>query len=303
MAEFVEAEVMGEAASKQDVIRFDAERLAGEVLEMARLIETAQGKAELYGNTDISECTDTQIREYLADMNGAIRSYDEARKTFKRDIMAPYSDVEQKGNAAITPLKNIVAAYKDRLDELEEIRKSNCFEGLRVAYEEYAPALAEVVPLERFLDKSWLNKTTKPAKAAQEMRDRVKAIDADWQSLKSTELNFPDETIAVFFRSLDKGAALAYDVKRKEEAERIEKLNASTEQPKVGPAVWDDGECEAIDPREIRVPVLLCAEMSDWELDALGAYLKSHKIHGRYAKAPGYESCTSLWAKIKKVLS
>ena len=94
------------------------------------------------------------------------RAMDVALKRFRADV---------KG--VLEPLTELDAAYKEALDAYEERWGRQRRRDLEEAYEEYAPDLMELVPLDRLISrygsergKGWLNRSTNVEAAKADMR-------------------------------------------------------------------------------------------------------------------------------------
>lgn len=149
------------------------------------------------------------------------REMDDALKRFRADV---------KG--VLEPLTELDAAYKEALDAYEERWGQQRRRDLEEAYEEYAPDLMELVPLDRLIarhgserGKGWLNRSTNVEAAKADMRA---AIDAIAQGEQTLERSVDEEDLEVakahFFSTLDLGQAIQTAQARADQRERVRRL-------------------------------------------------------------------------------
>lgn len=149
------------------------------------------------------------------------REMDDALKRFRSDV-----------NGVLEPLTELDAAYKEALDAYEERWGQQRRRDLEEAYEEYAPDLMELVPLDRLISrygsergKGWLNRSTNVEAAKADMRA---AIDAIAQGEQTLERSVAEEDLEVakahFFSTLDLGQAIQTAQARADQRERVRRL-------------------------------------------------------------------------------
>ncbi len=234
------------------------------------------------------------------ELNRMSRELNDARKAVKREYEAPLREFE----AHVKELDARIRSYADILgdalkarDAAERARKRAAIEE---RYAEFAGALAQALPFDRVLDPKWLNRSTSFKKAVDEMEDRVSAIAADYESLKSQagSLAFFAEDEAVFLRTLSLREALGHDAQRREETERIEAMKAElaprAAEPEPEPEVDmdevheeyvyepDPGDAPYAPPHEDdpELDWVIEARMTQEQADMLVSWLKSMGIHG-----------------------
>lgn len=235
-----------------------------------------------------------------AELNRMSRELNDARKAVKREYEAPLREFE----AHVKELDARIRSYADILgdalkarDAAERARKRAAIEE---RYAEFAGSLAQALPFDRVLDPKWLNRSTSFKRAVDEMEDRVSAIAADYESLKSQagSLAFFAEDEAVFLRTLSLREALEHDAARREETERIEAMKAEQAacagEPEPEPEVdMDEVHEEYVyepDPGDApyappcadgpELDWVIEARMTHGQADMLVSWLKSMGIHG-----------------------
>lgn len=235
-----------------------------------------------------------------AELNRMSRELNDARKAVKREYEAPLREFE----AHVKELDARIRSYADILgdalkarDAAERARKRAAIEE---RYAEFAGSLAQALPFDRVLDPKWLNRSTSFKRAVDEMEDRVSAIAADYESLKSQagSLAFFAEDEAVFLRTLSLREALEHDAQRREETERIEAMKAEQAacagEPEPEPEVDmdevheeyvyepDPGDAPYAPPcaDDPELDWVIEARMTQGQADMLVSWLKSMGIHG-----------------------
>lgn len=171
-----------------------------------------------------------EAKSCRADLNRIIAEVEAERKAVKKAYNEPLARFEQAVKDMLAPVREAEQVLKERIDAEDEVKRAFRRQGLEQTYEDFAPLLVPVVPFERILqiNPKWMNLSYNSAKAAQELEDAVEKIAKDWEALKRARayMRHYDEAEAVFFRTLDLSAAMAYNDQRDEEQARIDALKA-----------------------------------------------------------------------------
>ncbi len=168
---------------------------------------------------------DTKVAKACrADLNAMSKDLNEARKAIKREYNKPLAEFEAK----VKELDAQIMKPRDILDKAikgrEEYEKQLRFEALEQAYVDFAPALADVVPFEKLLDPRWLNASYGEKKAENSLFEKAAGLAADWHTLRTATLHFPEETERFWFANLSLSEALNYDVRQWEEQQKIDRM-------------------------------------------------------------------------------
>lgn len=176
------------------------------------------------------DALDTKMaKAWRAELNSMAKQLNDARIAVKREYEKPYEAFKAKVDALIEQIKGPQKLLDDCIKARESKEKEERRLKLEATYEEFAPALVEVVPFERILDPRWLNKSYGEAKAENALTEKVAKIAKDRDALIRSQLRVPEETMAEFYRTLDVPTALSYDEERAKELERIAAMNAEIE--------------------------------------------------------------------------
>lgn len=167
----------------------------------------------------------TSVRKDASQLDGErkamTREMDDALARFRSDV----KDV-------LLPLTQLDAAYKEALDAYEKRWAQARTEELRALYEEYAPDLMPLVPMERMLalrgsekGKAWLARGTNIMAAKAALKAAIDQVAADEQTLAdSVDPEDLEAAKADLFTTLDLGSALRTARARADQRERVRRL-------------------------------------------------------------------------------
>lgn len=149
------------------------------------------------------------------------REMDDALKRFRGDV-----------KAVLEPLTDLDAAYKAALDEYDARWGAERRAALQEAYDEYAPDLVPLVPLDRLVERygsergrGWLNRSTNVEAAKAGLRGSVDSIAAGEQTVEAAvDPEDLESARADFFMTLDVGHAIQAAQARAEQRERVRRL-------------------------------------------------------------------------------
>lgn len=198
-------------------ITSEAERLAKEYLPREITDEDGfkQSKRERSG-----------ARKDIAELKGR---YDAQMRTFKEAIR----DADARVKAALEPLSLIDSGYKEQVDAYEARWKSQRLADLAVAYGDYAPDLADLVPFERLRarfgnekGKQWDARSLTDAQAEMAMEQAVQVVANDERTIDAAPYEDEDRAAlkADYFQTLDLAGSLRRTQEAKEQRERVARL-------------------------------------------------------------------------------
>lgn len=302
--EKVNAEIIENTLALDNGMGFNVEAIKNDIMIMNNQIKEADGIAE---NADEMIAAASNLSMAEADKNvkalkGITDQYEAARKSLKKLITDPYNAIEIKGKEAMAVVFDLKKAYEDRRRECQQEIKDQRFADLENDYNDYAPALANVVPLDKIIERSKVGYAAnyKHAKMAEEMYERVDQVARDWQSLQSLGLEYQDEAEAEFFRTLSMQSAIALNDQRKTEQERIEQLKADVEanraaaetpyeQAEQTPEIVEKAQSyiDQVAAAQDSKTYLITVDLTELQRDQIIDYMSSQGIHGRIMLAGG----------------
>lgn len=224
----------------------DAEKVAAEVIEdaisplskaeqwLAMARETVAEKAAMYQVPD-EITTEREYKDAKASRAGARRDaaeLDAQRKAMTREMDDALKRFRSEVRGVLEPLTDIDVAYKAALDAYDERWGAERRQAMADAYDEYAPDLVPLVPLDRLIDrygsergKAWLNRSTNVEAAKASLRAAVDAIAAGERTVAgAVDHEDAESAKADFFSTLDVGQAISNAQARAAQREQVRRL-------------------------------------------------------------------------------
>jgi hypothetical protein len=282
---------MEQQETEAKVIEDGVERLNGAEALMARLRDRAESSAAQFAGMTFDEQVKRPMKEnkaLRASLNGEIKSikqeFSDAISPFERMIAQAKGDLK----ATIGGMTEAEALLKQVIDAQDAEEKDLKRQGLKSTYEDYAGALADLIPFERIEKREWLNKTFKATKACEEIYQIVDKIAADWDTLKAQAPTMPfyEAAEAKFFETCgDLGAAMAENARLVEKQRQVAELQAVVEANRAAgesPVTVIEHEPikEVPEPEQPtqRTEYQLIIMLSDPELAALKDFIKGNGV-------------------------
>ena len=259
--------------------------------------------------SDIGKAVETMdlksIKAAHADVNSIIKEIETQRKAIKSQYNKPLEAFNAMVEELLKPAKEAKETIAAARDEKEQALRDEKREQLQAIYEEYAPALVDLVPFSQICELKWLNVSTKMAVATKELYAKVDRIASDWEMLKSMADNMAhfEECEREFFRTLDLGAATALNAKLVAEQQKIDALKAEVsanraQQEEQAPSEAFDDFVDAynaepheepadytpelFESHDVERTYIYTLRMTDSQREKLHQTLKFHGIHGSY---------------------
>lgn len=298
MTDTIEAQVIdNDLAKPEGMLALDTDAIKTDIIEMNAGLERAKGLVDIYDVPD--EVLDgmelRDVKEGMADLNAAIKVAEDMRKAFKRHMQEPVERVEALYREHIAPVMSLRDRYKGAKVRIEDAERQQRREDLRAAYEEYAPALVDMVPFDRLLEPQWLNKSFGAKKAEEALLSKVDGVAKDWEAFGAMPWTDKEAAELDFFRTLSLRVTAMLDEQRKQERERLEAMKATVQEyreeqggvaeapadytPEVfeTPKIVQEAEQVVASVPEVW---LFALEMTPEQKAALISYMKSQGIHG-----------------------
>lgn len=189
------------------------------------LRESLDAQLADWRDADLSKVETSSIKAERAEVNRIIKSVEDARKAVKREYNAPLAEFEGEVKNLLAPARELESRLGNVVNARDAERKAKLRQGLEATYEEFAPALAEVVPFDVICEPQWLNLSYGAAKAAEELERKAAKAAKDWVTLRGMG-DMPQYGTAEreFFRTLDLSKAMQAAADAAEEQRRIDGL-------------------------------------------------------------------------------
>lgn len=147
MVESVEAKALDTDLA---VVKVDQQKVTDLIIEMDAEIRKCNAVVAEFAGSTLADASTDDVKRLSQDLSRHYRDADEARKRFKREWQEPQKAVEAAFKEALAPMKELVDAYKGELDARNAQKRQERYGLMCEFYESDAPALAELVPIERF---------------------------------------------------------------------------------------------------------------------------------------------------------
>ena len=256
-AEVVEATILDEAL----VSTTGLDALVADMTARASALAESYVPHEIVGADDYrqSKRARSSARKDIAKLRA---DYDAAMRPIK-ELLA---DADARVRAAMGPLDEVDAGYKSSIDAWEDGLRSERLAELQATYDDYAPDLVPLVPLDRLVDRygnekgsKWLLQGTNVEKAK---RMLCEAVDLVAQGERTVEWAVGedglDEAKADFFATLDAAGAIEAAKARQARREEVRRLEEAREErgssvmtPEEFAQAWSDTAPDMPVPREI----------------------------------------------------
>lgn len=230
-------------------------------------------------------------KESRASVRKDAATLDAERKAMTREMDDALKRFRSEVKGILEPLTDLDEAYKAAIGAYEELWADQRRLELLEAYEEYAPDLMPLVPLDRLIEKwgsesgrAWLNRSTNVVAAQDALRAAIDRVAADEQALQgAVDPEDLEAAKAELFHTLDLGAAMRAAQARAAQRERVRELEAKREErrdPEPAPSPVLEHMAEAAgqpDPGEVP-PFIMCCYGSRADADAFRRWCETRGI-------------------------
>lgn len=220
-------------------------------LEMAVRTRVAE-----YSGVAYTEETLKEARNDRAELNKLLKVIEDRRKKVKEIINKPYVDFEAELKEVTVLIQKQVNEIDQQISVFEKKQKEEKEKKIREAYNEVIGELAAVLPFEKVFDSRYLNKTYKLSTAQADVKQKVKKVRTDLETIDSLDSKYKLNAKDVYIKTLDLSKALAEnkrltDLEEKLEAERIRKEKEAEARRQVEERKKAEEEkCKAEDERQ-----------------------------------------------------
>ena len=190
-----------------------------------------------YNNLVVTEDSIKGAKADRAKLNTLRTAFDDKRKEVKKACLKPYEDFEKKAKEIIALIDQPIAAIDAQTKAFDEIQLSDKRNTLAAFYTANIGELREILPLEKALPPKWENKGETIINITQQMLDVMNRVKNDLGIIKAMKLDFEQNVLDVYLRTLDMSAALAEKARMQEQAERLKKLAEAQKPEPTAPVV------------------------------------------------------------------
>lgn len=205
------------------VIEFNFAELKQEITE----------KAALYKNMVYTDETIKEAKADKATLNKFITALEDKRKEVKKQCLQPYEDFEKQIKELVAIVDEPVRLINEQVKAYEDKKKADKLEKIKEFWESVEHP--DWLTCNKIFDQKWLNATTSMKKVEEAIKERLKQICSDMDTLNSLP-EFAFEAVEEYKQSLDvnraiaEGQQLADIQRRKQEAEAAKAAETEAQQ-------------------------------------------------------------------------
>lgn len=149
-----------------------------------------------------------------ATINKALKAVDDARKSVKKKLLAPYEAFEAELNEVMAPLKETATAIDTQIKAIEEQERSEKEQAIKELFESMSKPDGLVLPI--IFKRSWLNASASMKLVKAEMEEAIKGIADRVNMARNMRSECNDELVsmALMGRSADEIIAKNEEISR-----------------------------------------------------------------------------------------
>ena len=222
-----------------------------------------------YDIANYNESNIDQAKKDKALLNTSAKFLNDKRIELEKEWLKPFNEFKD----IITETNSLIKECTAKIDSVVKESENKEKESKRKSIVSYFDNLNyTLVPIEKFFDEKWLNKTVSLKKAQEEINAKIEKFKAD---LLTLETSFPENTEllkSMYLDKLDLSETLQYAAKLNENKKKIEEATPEksspfrfpTEEPKVAEqpaeinedAIWDDAEYFEVEKKNSIQPLM-----------------------------------------------
>lgn len=250
-----------------------------------------------YNNLVVTEDAIKDAKADRAKLNKLRTAFDDKRKEVKKACLKPYEDFEKKAKEIIALIDQPIAAIDTQTKAFDEIQRTEKLGTLTAFYTANIGELREVLPLEKVLPAKWENKGETIISITQQMLATIQRVKNEIGIIKAMKLDFEQNVLDVYLRTLDMSAALAEKTRMEEQAERLKKLAEAQKPTEPAPLV---ATCEGGGIEEVagqaadNVRAFMDEKLSEPQRD-----IKEHHPEWKTIKVVFYDTTAAFRAEMK----
>lgn len=192
-----------------------------------------------YNNLVVTEDSIKEAKADLANLRKLSDAIDTRRKEVKKQCMAPYNAFDARVKKLTALIAEPVAAINGQIKTFEEQEKQKKYEEIAAKYDELVPdAIKEIIPLQRILNQTWLNKTTSMKKIAEAIETRVSRTNVDLALIEGANPKYMAAVRSKYIETLDVATAMDYQDELAAAEERFRQQEEARAQQEAQRAAW-----------------------------------------------------------------
>lgn len=180
-------------------------------------------KAQEYQSIAYTDADVADMKKDKADINRFINALEDARKSKKKEYLAPYEKFEAQVKDALAPLKQTTVLISQKLDEVEQQYREGRRQKMQEYYQECVGDLRSMIPFDRTLKEEYYKRSFSDKKLKQAYTDFFIRIREELTALDELPERFRDKAVLKYMESFNLSDAIL-------EGKRLEELEKTMEE-------------------------------------------------------------------------
>ena len=174
------------------------------------------------------------------------------RKEVKKRCEQPYKSFEAQVKELVALIDAPIAAIDGQIKTFEDQQRQQKYEEIQAIYDEQVPdTIRDIIPLQRILDPTWLNKGTSKKKITEAIETLVKRTNVDMALLDSVNPKYMAAVQTRYVETLDITQAMNYQNELLAADERFRQQEEERQRREAQRAAW----ASQVPPAEEKPPV------------------------------------------------
>lgn len=211
------------------VIDFNFEELKAELTE----------RLHHYNTLVVTEDTIQEGKADRAKLRKLKEAIETRRKEVKKRCEQPYKSFEAQVRELVALIDDPIAAIDKQVKTFEEQERKQKYEEIQAIYDEQVPdTIRDIIPLQRILDQTWLNKTTSKKKITEAIETLVKRTNVDMALLDGVLPKYMAAVRTRYVETLDITQAMNYQDELMAAEESFRQQEEARRQREAQRAAW-----------------------------------------------------------------
>ena len=170
-----------------------------------------QRRLEHYNHLVVTEDAIKDAKDDRANLRKLREAIETRRKEVKKQFEAPVKEFESKVKRLVALIDAPIAAIDGQVKNFEEQEREQKRGEIAAVYDELVPEnIREIIPLNRILDKKWLNKGTTMKSIREEIEKRVSRTNVDMALIDGVNPKYMAAVRQKYIETLDVVTAMNY---------------------------------------------------------------------------------------------
>ena len=196
-------------------------------LNFDELEKGLEAKLAEYKGAVFSEETKDIAKREVAELRKLKKSFEDARKSVKKEWMKPYEGFEAKMKRLTVKIDEPISLIDSQLKDFEEKRKAEKREQIKAVYAELAGDMEEYIPLEKIYNAKWENATTSMKVIREDISVMAESARLAVTTISNMQSDAVEKALEIYKESQDMAKAITHI--NNYEAQRVEIMRREKE--------------------------------------------------------------------------